>query len=152
MRRFGICGRSSFQSDQLQAACCGERFCAGAKKTDGFTRNPRRALTRLNTEKLNTVNRRARSSEIVERLPRSGGSLGRKYEVRRAAMSAMTQSGHDPGQHLLPARPNLLGFEPESSELWGLVACAGEISSKYLLARRPLGHMPPPARSSRRLP
>src|SRR5262249_23340169 len=115
MRRFGICGRSSFQSDQLQAACCGERFCAGAKTTDGFTRNPRRALTRLNTEKLNTVNRRARSSEIVERLPRSGGSLGRKYEVRRAAMSAMTQSGHDPGQHLLPARPNLLVFEPESS-------------------------------------
>src|SRR5262245_9555280 len=88
MRRFGICGRSSFQSDQLQAACCGERFCAGAKKTDGFTRNPRRALTRLNTEKLNTVNRRARASEIVERQPRSGGSLGQKYEVRRAAMSA----------------------------------------------------------------
>ena len=42
--------------------------------------------------------------------------VGGKANIAWEICPLMTQSRHDPGQHLLPARPNLLGVEPESSE------------------------------------
>jgi len=39
MMRSGTIGPQLFQGDQLRAACCGERFCAGEMAAGGFTRN-----------------------------------------------------------------------------------------------------------------
>ena len=85
MGRFGIYGRSSFQGDRLQAGYCGERFCVGETTANGFIRNIRPTLTRVNI-----VGPRALSSEIVERPPHSDG-LSRMDSMELAAVGLEKQ-------------------------------------------------------------
>lgn len=61
----GIYGRSSFQGDQLQAACCGERFCVGGMMAAGFTRNISRVIDA--TEHISASAHRTRRKTALRR-------------------------------------------------------------------------------------
>ena len=93
-RRSGICGRSSFQDDQLPAVSCGALFCAGEMTADGFTSN-----TPVLTASSNIVPRCGRSLKKAGGLLQSEGLSRRAHEVnhaRRCPCSARRTVGRRP--------------------------------------------------------
>ena len=79
MRRSGTYGRSSFQGDQLQAACYGEPFCVDVTTADGFTRNTRRVSTRLTTRAGAGAHQRFQKDHLTAAV-----LLGGEHEGRRS--------------------------------------------------------------------